>query len=215
MKFIFSMLVVSWLMACTGMPAVLSAPDIDREMIIKKSRDLFLKERWRLVHSINGKLPGGGNASMIGVSVASPEDGGIRCTLMSIEGFVFLDASYDGKLAVNRGIGPFKSEDLVMGMIRDIKLILFPPRGVVSETGSFRDGSSICRYLSDEGVTDVVIKDDGTAEIHVFDKDLNRIRFVVLGRQGSNGIPARIELKGYGQYQYALEIDLIEAEPVR
>jgi hypothetical protein len=215
MKILLIIFLLFCVPACTGIPVIKPADDAEKNMLINKSQAPFLKGRWRLVHSINGTLPGGATVSMIGISIASPESAGLHCTLMSIEGLVVLDADYDGGLAINRGIGPFKSEDIAMGIIRDVRLILFQPGGRVTETGSMIDGNKVCRYRSDDGVTDVVMKVDGTAEIHSFDKSLKLTRIVVFGKLRQDGIPVKIELTGYGLFQYGLELDLIEAELIR
>jgi len=215
MKFPFIIFLLFSVPACTGIPVIKPAADAEKNILITKSQAPFLKGKWRLVHSISGTLPGGTTVSMIGISIASPERAGLHCTLMSIEGLVVLDADYDGGLAINRGIGPFKSEDFAMGIIRDVRLILFQPGGRVTETGSMMDGNKVCRYRSEDGVTDVVMKVDGTAEIHSFDKSLKLTRIVVFGKLRQDGIPVKIELTGYGLFQYGLELDLIEAELIR
>jgi hypothetical protein len=215
MRLLLIDLVLLSVIACAGMPRITPAAESEKEAIIQKSRAPFLKGRWRLVHSISGTLPGGATVSMIGVSMASPENAGLHCTLMSIEGFVFLDAEYNGVLTIRRGIGPFKTDSFVMGIIRDVGLILFSPKGSVAEAGSTADGSLVCRYRSDGAVTDVAVRPDGSAEVHVFDETGNRTRLVVYGRERKNGVPAKIELTGYGLFRYRLEMDLIEAEAVR
>ena len=215
MKISFIILLVLAVPACTGIPRIKPAVDEEKYTLVDNCRAPFLKGRWRLVHSISGTLPGGASVSMIGISLASPESAGLHCTLMSIEGLVVLDAAYDGGLVINRGIGPFKSEDFAMGIIRDVKLMLFQPEGRVTETGVMEDGNRACRYRSVDGVTDVVLKVDGTAEIRSFDNTLKLIRTVAFGRLRQDGIPVKIELTAYGLFQYALELDLIEAELMR
>ena len=215
MRLLLIHLVLFGIIACAGAPRIMPVAESEKEAIINKCRAPFLKSGYRLVHSISGTLPGGTTVSMIGISVAMPQNGGLHCTLMSIEGFVFLDAEYNGVLAIKRGIGPFKSESLVMGIIRDVGLILFPPNGSVADAGLIEDGSIACRYRSDGGVIDVAVRPDGSAEAQVFDESDNRTRLVVYGKERKNGVPARIELTGYGLFRYRLELDLIEAEAVR
>ena len=211
MRAAFLLLTLPALIACAGILKITPVSSAEKERIIKRCEAPFLKNRWRLVHLISGTLPGGANASMIGVSVASPQGGGIRCILMSIEGFVFLDADYDGALVIKRGIGPFESESFVKGVIRDISLMLFRPGGEAAETGSSGEGS-VCRYRSDGGVTEALMKDDGSVEIRAYDASLNLMRLVAFKKLRHDGIPGRIELTGYGLLRYSLELDLIEAE---
>ncbi len=200
------------MIACAGIPGILPASQAEKEAIVEKSREPFLKGKWRLIHSINGTLPGGSTVSMIGISIAMPENAALHCTLMSIEGFVFLDAEYDGTLSIKRGIGPFKDKSFVMGIIHDVRLILFPPRGIVTEAGPAADGSLVCRYRTEDGETDVVMKPDGSTEVYVFDESGQRARLVTFGSERKAGVPAGASLTGYGMFKYSLDLDLIEAE---
>ena len=87
----------------------------------------------------------------MGVTVISPEERKIESVIMTIEGFVFLDAYYDQKVVINRGIPPFDSIDFARGMMDDIKLIFFKPEGGLIESGMSDDGSYLCRYKNDYG----------------------------------------------------------------
>jgi hypothetical protein len=210
MRAAYALIIFSFLTSCIGLSGITSAGPSERERILTKCRAPFLEHRWRLVHLISGTLPGGANVSMIGVSDASPLDK-VHCTLMTIEGLVLLDAEYDGALAIKRGIGPFTSEDFVTGVIRDMGLVLFQPEGM-AETGLDEEGEEVCRYRSEEGVTDEILKRDGTVELRRYDASLNLARVVTFKKLRRDGIPGRIELEGYGMVRYSLELDLIEAE---
>lgn len=201
-------------LACAGIPRISPVGANDASELVRKSRAPFLKGKWRLVHSIEGVLPGGSTADMIGVSLASPDNGTIHSTLMSIEGLVLLDAVYDSKLVINRGIGPLAKPELVMGMIRDIRLMLFAPRGTVTEAGTLRDGSEACRYHSDEGDVVVILSTSGITEVRSYDRSSQLLRTVRFMKCRADGIPERIELTASGLFGYSLRLDLIEAEPV-
>jgi hypothetical protein len=179
------------------------------------SRAPFLKGPRRLVHSIDGTLPGGSRATMIGISAAEPDTGRIRCTLMSIEGLVLLDAEYDAKLVIRRGIGPLASPGLVAGMLRDIRLILFRPAGTVADAGTLGDGSRACRYRSDEGIIDVIMKEGGAVELTAYDRYMRVTRRVFFSGSRKMGMPENIRLTASGAFGYTLDLDLIEAEPAR
>ena len=124
--------------ACSGIPQLRPAPGDDSSAHPEQCSAPFLEKGWRLVHSISGSFPGGGGTTMIGVTEALPSSGRLRCVLMSVEGLVLCDATYDGKLVILRGIGPFSNPDMVMGMVRDIRFMLFAPAGVPAEIGLAR-----------------------------------------------------------------------------
>jgi hypothetical protein len=212
MKAAFLILAASAFLACAGLPRIVPAGEKERSDIIDKCALPFLSRPWRLVHSIDGTLPGGATATMIGVTVASPETGRLRCTLMSIEGLVILDADYDAKLDIKRGIGPLADPDLVMGMIRDIRLMLFRPAGSCIEAGLIDGGSAACRFRVEEGMVDVITRTDGGVDIVSYDASQKPSRTVRLSDFRADGLPRRIELTASGLFSYSLKLDLIEAE---
>jgi hypothetical protein len=198
--------------ACAGLPRISPAGEKEKNEIIAKVRSPFLNARCRLVHSIDGTLPGGAKAAMIGILIADPGTGYVRFTLMSIEGLVLLDAEYDGKIVIKRGIGPLASPDLVMGMACDIRLILFRPTGTLAEAGTLPNGERVCRYVSNERMVDVIMK-DSAAELNLYDASSKLIRNVRYYDFRRDGIPRKIDLTAAGIFGYSLRLDLIEAAP--
>lgn len=215
MKAAFLILALPACIACAGLPRITPAAENKKSDIEKRCAAPFLGGPRRLVHSIDGTLPGGATASLIGVTVAFPDSGRLRCTLMSIEGLVLLDADYDGKLVIKRGIGPLADPALVMGMIRDIRLMLFRPAGSCAEAGTLDGGNGMCRYRTDEGTVDVMTRSGGGFEVVSYDSSLKPSRTVRLSDFRADGLPRRIELAASGMFGYSLRLDLIEAEQVR
>jgi hypothetical protein len=215
MRFAPVILLLPLAIACAGLPRIVPAGGAEKANIMNDSRAPFLRGPRRLVHSIDGTLPGGSRATMIGISAAEPDTGRIRCTLMSIEGLVLLDAEYDAKLIIRRGIGPLASPGLVAGMLRDIRLILFRPAGTVADAGTLGDGSRACRYRTDEGVVDVIMKEGGAVELIAYDRYLRVTRRVLFSGSRKMGMPENIRLIASGTFGYTLDLDLIEAEPAR
>jgi hypothetical protein len=208
-------LACSCVLSCAGAPRITPDGGRDGADLAKKSREPFLKGTWRLVHSIRGTLPGGSTADMVGVTLASPETGAIHSTLMSIEGLVLLDAEYRGRVVIHRGLGPLARPDLVEGMMRDIRLMLFAPAGAPKETGTMDDGRRACRYRSGEGDIYVIIDKTGTIEARSYDRSSRLQRTVRFMKSRPDGIPERIELESAGIIGYTLRLDLIEAEKAR
>ncbi|MBN2159529.1 MAG: hypothetical protein JW807_09045 [Spirochaetes bacterium] len=209
------LLALPLMIACASLPRLEPYGSEEGNDCGRKCFAPFLCGRWRLVHSINGTLPGGLRATMIGVTVADSETGRLRCSLMSIEGLVLLDAEYDGKLTIHRGIGPLGSPGMVLGMLRDIRLMLFRPKGGAVAAGVLENGRNACRYTTPEGTVDVVITGDGGFEVRSYDSCSRLSRTLRLAGVNREGIPAAIELDARGMFGYSLQLDLIEASPVR
>jgi len=197
------------LASCAGVPRLEPLPAGGKDASPARCAAPFLAKGWRLVHSVSGSFPGGGT-TMIGVTEARPGTRRLHCVLMSVEGLVLCDALYDGKLTVIRGIGPFSSPDMVMGMVRDISLMLFAPVGE-AETGTVA-GARTCRYRSGEDVTDISPGMGGTIDLALYAAG-TRSRTVRFSRLRGDGLPARMELAAHGVPGYSLLLDLIEAEP--
>ncbi|MBP7738375.1 MAG: hypothetical protein KA369_20540 [Spirochaetes bacterium] len=203
------------ILSCAGLPRIIPAGASEAGDLQRMARAPFLEGEWRVVHSIQGRLPGGSTADMIGVTVASSRTGKLRSTLMSIEGLVFLDAEYGSRLVINRGIGPLGRPDLVTGMMRDIRLILFAPSGAAVETGALAGRGRACRYRSEDGSVYVILNNDGTIEIRSYDGSSKLLRTVRFLKRRSDGIPSRVYLESAGIVGYSLSLDLIEAEKIR
>ena len=197
------------LASCAGVPRLEELPAGGDGSSAARCAAPFLARGWRLVHSVSGTFPGG-DTTMIGVTEARPGTRRLHCVLMSVEGLVLCDAVYDGKLTVTRGIGPFSSPDMVMGMVRDISLMLFAPSGN-AEAGTIA-GARTCRYRSGEIVTDVSPGPGGTIDLALYAGG-TRSRTVRFSRLRGDGLPSRMELAASGVLGYSLLLDLIEAEP--
>ncbi len=215
MKAAAVMLACACLLSCAGLPRIIPAGALETKELQRMAREPFLDGEWRVVHSIQGRLPGGSTAEMIGVTVASSRTGGLQSTLMSIEGLVLLDAEYGPPLVVNRGIGPLARPDLVAGMMRDIRLILFAPQGSLEEAGALAGGGRACRYRSENSSVYVILNADGSVEIRSYDGSSRLLRRVRFLKRRSDGIPARVDLESTGIVGYSLRLDLIEAEKIR
>ncbi|TFH40027.1 MAG: hypothetical protein E4G96_08240 [Chrysiogenales bacterium] len=200
-----SLLAMVLLVACAGLPAI-------KPETVPEGVSPFLTGSRRLVHSISGTLPGGSTASMIGVIAFDTASGRIRCSLMSIEGLVFLDAEHNGSLVIHRAVGPLSSPDFIMGMIGDIRIMLFAPDGTRVESGRLRDGSPVSRYRTERGMTDLIWRENGETEVAVYGPSQGRERSVRFSAGRRNGVPEKIEFSASGTFGYSLRLDLLDAE---
>ena len=206
--------------SCTGLPKLDPVNPSTIPEIHKKCSNVFLEGKWRFVHLIEFTMPGNKKSFVLGITVISPEERKIESVIMTIEGFVFLDAYYDQKVVINRGIPPFDSIDFARGMIDDIKLMFFKPEGSLIESGTSGDGSHVCRYKNDAGsVIDVITNNGCNWEIRQYNPGGTLIKTVkadhfkkVPGSSNQIGFPGRIELASRGINRYALAFELKEAK---
>ena len=206
--------------SCTGLPKIDPVNPSIIPDIHQRCSHVFLEGKWRLVHLIEFAMPGNKKSFVMGITVISPEERKIESVIMTIEGFVFLDAYYDQKVVINRGIPPFNSIEFVRGMMDDIKLMFFKPEADLVESGMSGDGSHICRYKNNAGnVIDVITNSGCNWEIQQYDPGGALIKTVkadqckiLPGSSNKIGFPGRIKLASRGIKRYALAFELIEAK---
>ena len=211
--------IVIFVGACAGPPKIRPVTSPNTQAVEADCAKVFPSGHWRFVHSISVKLPDGRQGLFVGVTVISADAGTIDCVIMSVEGFVFFDARMDGELTIHRAVRPFESEAFARGIMRDIKLIFFKPRGRAVETGLSENGFFACRYrLSDGGVEDVTTFPDNSWEIRQYDKNRRLTRTVnaLQAKNLSSEIPSLVadtlKLKAHDRHPYELTMKLVEAE---
>jgi len=165
-------------------------------------------------------MPGGRNATVIGITDISSDLETIHCIIMSIEGLVLFDGVYKGDVVINRGIQPFDSKEFAKGLMNDIRMVFFPPVGELTDTGIMRNGSHVCRYMNDATtIVDVIIDPDHNWQIRQYrNGNLNRSVKAYLNEKAIDGVqktfPGRIELSVNEAPNYSLTLRLIRAEPL-
>ena len=216
----FLLILLLGTVSCAGLPKIDPVNLSTIPEIHKRCSDVFLEGKWRFVHLIEFTMPGNKKSFVMGITVISPEERKIESVIMTIEGFVFLDAYYDQKVVINRGIPPFDSIDFARGMMDDIKLMFFKPEGSLVESGISGDGSHVCRYKNDAGrVIDVITNSGCDWEIRQYNLSGTLIKSVkaehckkVAGLSSQIGFPGRIKLASRGINRYALAFELKEAK---
>jgi len=216
----FWLLLLLGTVSCTGLPKINPANLSTKNEIHKKCSDVFLEGKWQFTHLIEFTMPGNKKSFVMGITVISPEERKIESVIMTIEGFVLLDAYYDRKVVINRGVPPFDSIDFARGMMDDIKLTFFKPEGSLIESGMTGDGLHVCRYKTDDGsVVDVITNNGCDWKIRRYNHSGTLIKTVkadhckkVPGSSNQIGFPGRIELASRGINRYALAFELKEAK---
>jgi len=207
--------------ACSQMPvirhdAVLNVKPVG-EVCCSKPCLPFVSVPYRLIHAMEAELPDGTVTAALGVVLVDPHGDSLHCVLMTPEGFVLLDVVDDREITVRRGVPPFNHPVFAARMMADMRLMLLPPRGRLRDAGHLKDGTAICRYSDEEGkMIDIVAsKDDDRREIRQYDSSGFLRRLICLSPDGQAGIFGKIELEAPSFTGYALQLTLIEAEPLK
>ncbi|MBF0101579.1 MAG: hypothetical protein HQK77_11795 [Desulfobacterales bacterium] len=185
---------------------------------------LFLQGKWQISHLIQAELPTGKTTFMHGTVIFSAQEKKLESIIMSIEGFVLFNASYEHeKMTVHRAISPLDASGFADGLMHDLQLIFFQPNASSIETGCLPSLECVCRYSSNQGnPIDILIQKDHLWEIREYNKRhrLSRsvkamsFKTITEYNQLTFRIPDVLVLTTYGLLGYTLNMNLIEAIPI-
>ena len=196
--------------SCSTLPEITpDKPDIE---IIKTCTSPFLKEKYRLVHSIHAEIPGRGSASLLGVVVIDPSNEKIDAALMTIEGLVIYSAHYDKMITINRALPPFDSYNFAEGMIDDIKQIFLNPKGRPASAGLNKNREDVCRYKNNNITTDIVYNKNNGWTLNQYNDKFKVIRTIHYSNEKISGLHKKITLKLLKKNGYKLLLELIKGE---
>ena len=215
MKGIPLLILTIFLFSCQTLPLI-NAPVSPAEEKNLTCPSPFLKERYRLVHTIETRMAGKTQSAIIGVTLADPNTRIVSCAIMTAEGMVLFEAeSGPGMLRVDRALPPFDSMDFAKNMIEDIKLIFFAPEGKIQKKGNLPDGTTACRYREENGDwIDVITDKSEVTAIKRYTSAGILKRHVKFNKTAGN-IYESIELQANEVFDYSLLMTLIEAEPTK
>ena len=208
------LIVVVFFLSCSSLPVIKNVDPASKQDIINRCRQPFVDIPYRFVHTIEATIPGGGVGKVVGVTVFDPATEHVCSVIMTIEGLVLFDASYEEDVRVNRALPPFNADHFAGRMMEDVRLIFLAPDGLLTDAGLLSDGSTVCRYCENQGkIEDVIVHEDDTWEIIKYSDNYEMLRkirvFSVRDR-----IPAMVELTAFGFREYSLHMILISAEPI-
>ena len=198
--------------ACSHLPTMKLLDPVRDRLLMDACESPYVKTPHRFVHAIEAHLPGGGSATLIGVTMVEPAGRILHGVLMTLEGLVLFEGrEEDGALHVFRAVPPFDRETFVREMMSDMRLLFLPPRYPSVEAGVPRDGGARCRRRGDGEIVDLLIRADGTWRMETSRPPFTRLREVsAAGVAG--GFPQEITLKRYQDGRYTLRMKLISAE---
>lgn len=207
--------VAVFFISCSSLPVIKNVDPSSMQDIIQQCQRPFVDIPYRFVHTIEAAIPGGGVGTVVGVTVFDPATGQVRSVIMTIEGFVLFDASYEeGEVLVNRALPPFNADHFAGRMMEDVRLIFLAPDGPLADAGLLADGSTVCRYRENQGnIEDVIVHKDDSWEIVKYSSNYEMLR-KIRGLSVRDSIPAIVELTAFGFREYSLHMILISAEPI-
>ena len=152
---------------CAGLPPIIPldhSPTPDEQSLSHELNDLFPTDPFQFVHAIELTMPGSHSAMLMGVVNIHPRHRAIHCVIMALEGLVLFEADHTRKaFTIHRAVPPFDSQALARGLVSDIELIFFRPRGRLDTWGKLENKDKILRFSEADGKTiDITISPDRT-----------------------------------------------------
>lgn len=213
MKHIALIIGIFFLTSCSTMPTI-NPPMTPAAQKIMTCPSPFLNGKYNLIHAIEIHAAGNVQGAIIGITVADPSTRFVSSAIMTAEGMVLLEVeSSTEKINVLRALPPFDSGNYAQNLIDDIKLIFFTPEGLVQKKGDLPDGSTACRWQTQNGnFVDVIATKPGITEIKKYSASGSLKRHIKLTQKAGNPYSS-IELRGSETVDYMLIMTLIEAQP--
>lgn len=162
--FVFAFLIGA---GCAELPSIISlenSPAPDEQSLSRELNALFPADSFQFVHAIELTMPGSHSAMLMGVVNIHPRNRAIHCVIMTLEGLVLFEANHTSEaFIIHRAIPPFDSQTLAQGLVSDIELIFFRPRGRLDAWGKLKNKNTILRFSEPDCRTiDIIISPDRT-----------------------------------------------------
>lgn len=203
-----------FLFSCSRLPVIKPAEPSATAALIEQCRRPYPSDSYRFVHAIEVILPGGSSGTMMGVTLIDPKAAAVHSVIMTLEGFVIFDGSYDKDVHVERAVPPFDKPHFAKNMLEDVRLMYLAPEGRPMNAGFLEDGAVICRYTGNENaILDVIVHRDGSWEIDAYSES-EELRRRIRAGSVKNGIPETVDLNGYEAWDYTLRMRLISADSI-
>ena len=200
---------------CASLPPLKPLDAAMKSAVLSECRSPFLPVKYRLVHSLEALLPGGGTTTAIGVLVADPRNGNFRSVLITIEGWILFDIEGGATPIVHRAVPPFDPPAFARRMAEDIGLAFFAPGGEPILWGEGEKGFRGCRYARPGGgFVDVLKGEDGAREIRLYGTGQELLKRVKIPFLEKPGLAEELEIRGESWPSYGLRLRLIEAEAI-
>lgn len=194
--FVFALLMSA---GCAGLPPIISPDNScapEEQSLSHELNALFPADSFQFVHAIELTMPGNHSAMLMGVVNIYPRHRAIHCVVMTLEGLVLFEADHTNEaFIIHRAIPPFDSQALARGLVSDIELIFFRPRGRLDARGMLENKNTILRFSEpDSGTIDIVVSPDRTIWTQNLRTCSHRIKRCVtyIFPQGATNSPAPV-----------------------
>ncbi len=195
------------------MPPIARATSEAEPQILRQCSSIFPPGPWQATHVIEASLPLGNETSLIGVVAAARNPSEFQTALVTEEGIVLFDAVYrSGTVETRRAVPPIDPNGFGRAMIGDIRLLLFKPRGALTEVGQLKTGESVCRWRDGDETVDVIVSGGRVVRLLRFDSG-SLARAVKVGETDARGLPSEAWLETTGMIGYSLHLKLLEFAP--
>lgn len=216
-RFLLLMIGIWVLTACARLPTI--NPLVDASGAPSAMCEVpFPVGNWQLLHKVEAQFSGGKKSVLMGITDIFPQSKKVHIAIMTVEGLVLFEAEYDRELVVHRGISPFDSQEFARGLVDDIRLIFFRPKGRQTGVGRLQTGAMVCRHEDEGGrMIDTVINTTGSWELNLYDRHhrlRRRVRSLPLERSAAS-LPPVLELTSRGMRAYRLKMTLVKATRIR
>jgi len=200
--------------ACAGLKPLIPIDPSRKAAVLENCGRPFLAGSHRLVHALELSETGGAKTTAIGILVADPWTRYFRTVMMTIEGWVLLDAEASRTLTLHRAVPPFNEPSFATSLSEDLLLAFFPPGDEPDAWGEGERGATVCRYGCADGRTvEVVAAPEGAVEIHLYDTGRRLQKRVTMDRPPRNGLADSLEIRNRWP-PYTLRLRLLESEPL-
>jgi len=206
--------VAGLLAGCGRLPKLTPAPEIPCAESTEACLKFFPQKPWRAVHALHISGPFGQQSSVMGITVVDPVSRRMRAVILSVEGIVLFDASYDrGVPAVHRAIPPLDRKGFPEGLLHDVSLMFLAPEGAPDRAGIDDEGLPVCRWGNEgSGATDVVIAGQDRRRILQYGPDNTLQREADLEGRPGEALARTIRFSCRGLTGYGLDLTLVEWE---
>lgn len=200
------------LAACSPLHPLARAPGADRAALAARCDQAFPIGPWEAVHVVEASLPMQHQTALLGAISAAAPGLGFRSVLMAQEGLVLFDASYGARAVdVHRALPPFDRDGFGEGTVEDIRLLLFPAEGELTEVGYAEDSLPACRWVESDGaVVEAAFPTPDQLRIRRYDARGRLVRAGEARGLDECAFAREIDLEAPGAVGYRLHLSLVE-----
>jgi hypothetical protein len=205
-------LALSLIAACGSVPVITEATGADREDIAEACEGVYPDGPWTLVHSIEITLPGGGHSVMLGVSAWDPSSGRLHSALMSPEGMVLFQGTWqDGGVDIDRALPPLDRPGFAPSLFADVRFLFMAPSRAPDLTGRLDPAGGVCRWRDEGRTVDLAPRRDEGWIVREYEGRRLR-REAIATALDADGWAGRVDFTVRGMAGYRMVFERVDAQ---